>query len=128
MLDNYPISKQAVLPLGGGRFILTLNATVRKGIRKQKGAMLRLRLELDEEPLRVCDELLESLAFDPQAQEFFQSLTRSHQLYFSKWIESAKTEETRARRIAYTVNGLAKGWDYGRILRHMRDERRELGL
>ena len=52
----------------------------------------------------------------------------SHQKYYSKWIESAKTDQTRAKRIAMAVNALATGLDFGGMLRKARDERQELGL
>ena len=35
-LDSFPFKGVALLPMGGGNFILTLNADIRKGIRKKK--------------------------------------------------------------------------------------------
>nr|MBP8244154.1 YdeI/OmpD-associated family protein [Chitinophagaceae bacterium] len=51
------------------------------------------------------------------AKAFFESLTGSHQRYFSKWIDSAKTEPTRVKRITMAVNALAKKWGYGEMIR-----------
>ena len=47
----------------------------------------------------------------------FKTLAKSHQNYFSKWIESAKTEGTKTKRIALAVNALSKQWDYGTMIR-----------
>ncbi|MFD2524744.1 YdeI/OmpD-associated family protein [Flavihumibacter stibioxidans] len=41
----------------------------------------------------------------------------SHQRYFSKWIEVAKTESTRDIRIARTVNAMVKKWSYSEMIR-----------
>ncbi|MBN8785519.1 MAG: YdeI/OmpD-associated family protein, partial [Terrimonas sp.] len=45
------------------------------------------------------------------------------QNYFSKWIESAKTEATRAKRIAMTVSATAKKWGYPEMIRAAKKEK-----
>lgn len=127
-LDAFAIEKVALLPMGGGKFILTLNAAIRKGVKKSKGAALEVWLEADASPLLVDSEFLDCLADEPLAAKTFESLTKSHQLYFSKWIESAKTEQTRTRRIAQAVNALSKGWGYPEMLRAQKSDREKLGL
>ena len=126
-LDNYAINKIALLPMGGGVFIMALNATLRKGIRKGKGAMLKVQLEADEAPLKICAELIECLRDEPAAMANFKKMPNSHQHYYSKWIESAKTEATRAKRIAMTVTAMLKGMDYGEMLRAARKDKDQLG-
>lgn len=121
-LDNFRISGVALMPMGGGDFIMAINAAMRKAIRKGKGANLVLELELDRKPLKICPELLECLADEPEAMTFFTNLPKSHQLYFSKWIESAKTEPTKARRIAQAVTALSRGHHYGQMLRALKQD------
>ena len=116
-LDDYTIEKVAILPMGDGGFIMPLNAAMRKGIRKQKGAELEVRLTVDTSPLQLNADLLDCLQDEPTALQTFQQLTKGHQAYFSKWIDSAKTEATKARRIAMAVNALAKGWGYPEMIR-----------
>src|SRR5664279_2394175 len=67
-LDAYPITQQALLPIGKGVFMMPLNAGLRKAIHKNKGAMLKLKLEEDKTPLLVSAELLECLADSPKAE------------------------------------------------------------
>jgi len=43
-LDDHPIKNIALLPAGGGDFIMALNATMRKDIHKRKGSMLNWKL------------------------------------------------------------------------------------
>ncbi|WP_242696533.1 YdeI/OmpD-associated family protein [Longitalea luteola] len=116
-LDNFAIKAAAVMPMGGGNFILPINATMRKGIGKRKGAMVKVQLQEDKAEVPINAELLECLQDDPDAQAHFNKLSKSHQLYFSKWIDSAKTEATRTNRLARTLIALGKGWDYGQMLR-----------
>jgi len=116
-LDNYAISRVSLLPMGGGPFIMPVNAAMRKGIGKRHGAMINVQLEADDSAFVFNKDLMECLDFEPKAKEFFQSLTGSHQRYFSKWIDSAKTEATKTKRIAMAVNALAKKWGYPEMLR-----------
>jgi hypothetical protein len=121
-LDKFPMKGIALLPMGSGNFILPLNGTLRKGIGKRDGAMLRVELEEDHEPLKLDVALMECLADEPAALKFFNSLPKSHQHYFSKWIAGAKTEDTKAKRIAAAVNGLALRQNYAEVLRGMRNK------
>lgn len=116
-LDNFKISGVALLPMGGGAFIMPLNATIRKGTGKRYGAMLKVQLEKDENPFQFNKDFIECLNDEPKAVEFFQTLAGSHQRYFSKWIDEAKTEPTRIKRITMAVNALAKKWGYPEMLR-----------
>ncbi len=116
-LDAYPIEEVSLIPMGDGAFIMAINATMRKGIRKQKGAEVTVKLELDESPLVICPELMEALEFEPKGLDYFKSLPKGHQRYFSKWIEDAKTEPTRVKRIAMAVNYLAKDMGFSDMLR-----------
>lgn len=121
-LDSHPIQSVALLPHGGGSFIMALNAAIRKGIRKGKGAQVKVQLQEDKKPLQLSPELLECLADEPRAMSFFQALAPSHQAYFSKWIDSAKTEATKTKRIAQTVNGLSRQLNFGEFLRSLKKE------
>ncbi len=116
-LDKHTINRLSVLPIGGGTFILPLNANLRKAIAKNKGAMLQVSLQEDKSEFVFNPDFMECLADDPAAKTFFESLTGSHQRYFSKWIDSAKTEPTKVKRIAMAVNALAKKWGYGEMIR-----------
>jgi hypothetical protein len=125
-LDNHTIKATALIPMGGGNFIMALNANMRKAIGKRKGAMLKVQFQLDESPLQVNAELLECLEDEPKAKVFFLKLAPSHQKYYSNWIESAKTEPTRAKRIAQAINGFTKGVGYGELIRSLKEDKNKL--
>ena len=116
-LDAYPIAQAALLPMGNNDFILPLNAGIRKGIHKKKGAMLNVSLTEDKKPLKIFSELLECLTDVPRAEKKFLELPFSHQMYYSKWIESGKTQETRAKRIGLTITAMEQNLTYAEVLK-----------
>ena len=121
-LDDFSISGIALMPMGGGEFVMPLNATIRKGIHKKEGAMLIAKLEVDKKEIKPPAEFVECLKDEPVAYEHFFSLAKSHQLYFTRWIDSAKTEPTKTKRIAQAVNALLKKFDFGMMLRSIKQE------
>jgi hypothetical protein len=123
MLDAFPVSGMALMPMGEGNFIMALKAEVRKGIHKRAGAMLQVRLEVDNDfKVEMPDDLQECFDFEPEAFGFFNSLAKSHREYFIRWIDSAKTNETRAKRIVNTINAMLQKWSYSQMIRAMRKE------
>ncbi|HMO63267.1 MAG TPA: YdeI/OmpD-associated family protein [Ferruginibacter sp.] len=117
LLDAFVISQASLIPVGDGNFILPVNAAMRKGTGKRKGARLLVQLEEDKEVYTINPVFLECMAEEPEAVAYFETLTPSHQRYFSKWIDSAKTEKTLVSRIARAVNALSNKMDYGTMLR-----------
>lgn len=126
LLDAFAFEGLSLVPMGGGNFILALNATIRKGIGKTKGAIVKVQLEVDDKPVLPPPELLECLADEPAALQLFNSLAKSHQNYFTKWIESAKTDETKAKRIAQAVTALSRKMDFGEMIRAAKKDRNDL--
>jgi hypothetical protein len=126
-LDEYKIEKTSLIPMGEGDFIIPINAAMRKGTGKRKGATLKVQLEIDTSSILPPSELIECLQDEPEAYKFFNSLPQGHRNYFTKWIESAKTEATKTKRIALVIKAMARKMDFGAMLREERDERRLLG-
>jgi len=127
-LDAFPVAKIALLPMGDGSFIMPLNAAIRTGIKKQKGAELSVQLVLDAAPIEWDADFMDCLRDEPKALQTFEGLARGHQNYFSKWIESAKTAPTKAKRIALAVNALSKGMGFPEMLRAQKKAKQDLGL
>lgn len=126
-LDGHYFQGAALVPMGGGNFILALNAAMRKAIKKAKGDMLSVKMEADPDEPQISPLLLECLEDEPAAKAYFNSIPRSHQLYYSRWIDSAKTDTTATRRIAMAVNAMAQGIDYGQMIRNAKSEKALLG-
>jgi hypothetical protein len=122
-LDEYSFRKTALIPMGEGDFIMALNATVRKAIRKQKGATLKVLLEIDTAKIEPPADLLDCLADEPRALAFFKSMPKSHQNYFGTWVNSAKTVGTRTKRIVQTVNAMARSRNFSEMMRALKEEK-----
>ena len=63
--------------------------------------------------LEMPAELAAKLQRNRKAAEFFDSLARSYRQQFIGWINSAKREETRKRRVAETLELLTRGEKLG---------------
>lgn len=122
-LDNYKIERTSLIPMGGGSFIIPINATIRKALGKRQGATIKVSLAEDARAVEINKTFLICLADEPKALDFFNSLPGSHRNYFSKWIESAKTEETRANRIAKAVTALSRKLGYPEMMRMAKEEK-----
>ena len=125
-MDDYVFNGVSLLPMGGGDFIIPFNASMRKETGKRKGDKLKVQLEIDKKEYVLNPILTECLADDPQAMAAFKKMPRSHQNYYSKWIESAKTEATQTKRIAMAVNALARKLDFGQMLREQKKNKEDL--
>ena len=125
-MNEFIIEKVALMPMGEGDFIMAVNAAMRKGIRKQKGATLKIELEVDKSPILPPSELIECMADEPEALKYYNSLPQGHRNYFTKWIDSAKTDTTKAKRIALVIKTMLRKMDFGAMLREERDERKKL--
>src|SRR5688572_2420338 len=67
-LDNFTIKAVAIMPRGDGSFILAVNAAMRKGLGKRKGAMIKVQLQEDKAEIPLDKELLACLQDDPDAK------------------------------------------------------------
>lgn len=117
LLDDYAIQSVALIPMGEGQYIMPVNSIMRKAIKKNKGQKLTVKIEPDDAIITISETFIECLQDEPEAMKNFKKMPPSHQQYYSKWIESAKTDTTKAKRIAMAVNGLARNMDYGAMLR-----------
>ena len=116
-LDSYAIKQVSLLPMGDGAFIMPFNASMRKGTGKKVGDQLLVSLEADEGKFILSPDLMACLKDEPASMKFFKSLSGSHQRYFSKWIEGAKTPQTKAKRIAMALIAFSKKQGYQEMMR-----------
>jgi Domain of unknown function (DUF1905)/Bacteriocin-protection, YdeI or OmpD-Associated len=116
-LDNYSFEKTALLPMGDGNFILPINGKIRKAIGKRRGDSISVTMEADKRPLSLSKDFMKCLKDDEVARLHFNSLPKSHQHYFSNWIESAKTPQTKTKRIVMAVTALGMKQGFGEMMR-----------
>jgi hypothetical protein len=94
-----------------GEFLLGLNRAVREAAGVQAGDAVDVQLVLDTAPreVEVPPALARALAADPAASEAFAALAFTHRKEYARWIEEAKRDETRERRVAKALEMLHEG-------------------
>jgi hypothetical protein len=102
--------RSTVAPMGG-EFWLPVSAEVRERAGVAAGDEIEAEVRLDSEPREVTvpPDFAKALAADADAQRVFDSLSYSNKRRLVLQIEGAKTDETRQRRIAKTVDALREG-------------------
>lgn len=90
---------------------------MRKGTGKKAGDKVAVEIEVDKKALKISNDLIVCLKDDPTAYQFFKSLPPSHQRYFSKWVDDAKTPETKEKRIALSLSALNRNMHFGKMVR-----------
>ena len=117
LIDKHPIKSVALVPIGGGIYIMPINATMRKAIAKKEGAMVQLKLELDNDVYQLNEMMMQCLQEFPEAKRKFEAMPRSHQNYYSKWVETAKAQATQEKRIIQMISSLDKGLSFSEMLK-----------
>jgi len=98
----------STMAMGAGRVCLGVHKATRQAAGVGIGDAVELEIERDERPrqLDVADDLLAALAADPVAAGAFDRLPFTHRREYVDWITSAKRADTRARRLAQTLDRL----------------------
>ena len=95
----------------GGRSLLSVSAAIRSQTGLTGGSPVTVTLTVADTPraVEVPDDVAAALAAAPGTAEFFAGLSNSLQRYHLDQVTGAKTQETRARRIAKAVALFAEG-------------------
>ena len=117
-LDQVNVSGMALVPMGEGDFIIALKTSLRKELKKEEGAVLHLELEEDLDfKIDMPDDLEICLSDDPQLLETFLKLPKSHQNYYINWLNTAKTEVTRTKRLTQIVVAMDQKMTFPEMMR-----------
>lgn len=108
---NGHLARTSAFPLGDGTHYIHINRQMREAARVAPGDRVRVTLEVDTKPRVVIApaDLRGALARSAKARAVFDGLAPSHKREYVRWIAEAKRPETRARRVAQTVERLAQG-------------------
>ena len=95
----------------GGRFLVPLSAENRIAAGVAAGDQVDVDIEPDTAPreVEVPADLADALAKDDAARATFDGLSFTHRKEWVRWVEEAKKPETRATRLAKTVESLHDG-------------------
>jgi hypothetical protein len=94
--------------MGGEHHILIILKGIRAQIGKTFGDKIKVMVEADVEPrvIEIPKELLQLFKKEKNAKSFFDKLSYTHQKEYVQWINEAKQDETRQRRILKTIEML----------------------
>jgi hypothetical protein len=94
-------------PSGGHS--LSLNRAMRNGASADVGDTVKLAILGREPAPKVPADLQVALTASPPARALWKDLTTDGRRIWVRWIDSAKTADTRARRVKRTVEKLSSG-------------------
>jgi bifunctional DNA-binding transcriptional regulator/antitoxin component of YhaV-PrlF toxin-antitoxin module len=100
-----------LIKMGGPHHIVGVPKGIRAKAGKDIGDTIEITVVADDTPREVVvpPDLDAALVPEPAAREFFHALSYTHRKKYVRWIESAKREETRVRRVEKTVEMLKAG-------------------
>ena len=92
----------------GGRFMISFNSQTRAATGRGAGDEVEVALELDDAPRTVetPDALARAFAAEPAVAAAWAALSYSRQRAHADAISTAKTEETRSRRLEKVLSEL----------------------
>jgi hypothetical protein len=107
-IDGHPFT--TTVARYGGVDYLAFRREVREAAGVEVGAPVTIEVELDtsERVVNVPEDLTAALAA-AGLRETFDGLSYTHRKEYVEWVEEAKREETRRKRVARTVELLSEG-------------------
>jgi hypothetical protein len=95
-----------LLPAGGGRYRMQFNAQLRKAARADTGELVRVELSPDRQSreIPVPADLWAALRQHPTARRALENAPPGYRRQILKWMDSAKGDRARERRIAAVLD------------------------
>jgi uncharacterized protein YdeI (YjbR/CyaY-like superfamily) len=95
----------------------TLTAWLKKAVRlNEEGVKATRSIRPPKPPVKVPADLEKALKKNARARAAFEAFSPSHRREYVEWIEEAKREETRTKRLAKAIEWMADGkprnWKY----------------
>ncbi|MFN0032977.1 MAG: YdeI/OmpD-associated family protein [Flavobacteriales bacterium] len=122
-MDSHAFKQVALIPMGEGDYIIPINSSMRKALKKTYGDTLNMSIEADKSAFIISPDMMACLEEDQVALRHFQSLAGSHQKYFSKWVDSAKGLDTKATRINRVLFAMQNQMDYGSMVMYFQGKK-----
>ena len=102
---------RSTIAVMGTDYMVGVNADNRTGAGVAGGDKVDVDIELDTQPREVSvpADLAVALAAEPEARRTFDRLSYSNKSWHILQVEGAKTDETRQRRLAKSIEALRAG-------------------
>jgi hypothetical protein len=105
------VFERSLMPIGDGTHMIAMNKSMLKVIGKQLPDDVTVHIAVQSQPhaVRIPEELAIAFDLDPDGKELFHALPRSTQRGLVMWLESARTDHTRANRAGEILRRLSLG-------------------
>ncbi|HEX3427192.1 MAG TPA: YdeI/OmpD-associated family protein [Candidatus Limnocylindrales bacterium] len=102
---------RSTIAVMGGDYMVGVNADNRAGAGVAGGDEVDVDIELDTAPreVPVPADFASALDAEPEARRTFEGLSNTNKGWHTSQIEGAKTDDTRQRRIARSIEALRQG-------------------
>jgi len=103
--------QSSIFPDGDGGFHMLVNKEMQQGAKAQPGDVVEviMQMDTDERTVSVPKDFEKALKLNKQTQANFAKMTSSARREFAEWIDSAKQQQTRERRIEKAVALISQG-------------------
>jgi len=110
MIEGIPY-RGLLTRMGGPNHMLIILKGIREQTGKTFGDEIQVSVELDTEErvIEIPKDLMTELKKDNEAKAFFDKLSHTHKREYITWIDEARKEETRRRRVLKTIEMLKEG-------------------
>jgi len=106
-IDGYKLKHYKLMPMGDGNMFLPVKSEIRKKIKKGEGDFVRIILFRDDSPIEVPQEIIDCFMYEsPHLYDKFIKQSDGEKKALLDWVYSAKTDETKVRRIAAIMDNL----------------------
>lgn len=108
-INGFPF-RSSLMPMGGCH-MMPVNKTLCRGAGAKPGDTVEVVMERDDQARTVEPPaaLKKALTKNKAAKENWEKLAFTHKKEMANWIDGAKQEETRTRRLAKVMQVLEKG-------------------
>lgn len=120
--DAFPVEKTAMGSFGRIASLKDLPAdkvmlkVIRDAVELNEKGVKVVKKPTEKKELIIPADLKKALSKNKQARAVFEKFALSHKREYVKWIDEAKTEPTRNKRLATTIEWLSEGknrnWKY----------------
>lgn len=104
-VDGYELNGHTLMPFGKGVMMMSVNAEIRRKIKKEEGDTVHITLYADDRPYELPALLVTRLQ-DAGVYELFLKMKKSEQRFCAKRIFSSPREATVEERIKKIINAL----------------------
>lgn len=103
--------RSSLMPEGDGTHSMVVSKDLQAGAKARAGDRVTVAIHVDtaERIVTVPAELQQALGADAKAAAVFAELAYSHKKEYADWIGGAKRPETKAARVAKTIELLKSG-------------------